>query len=137
MSQDGPGWGRFAAWGVGEDRLGGWWRGAGGAGVGDGLGSGVGAHAAVAAGAEEVEQGDGEEGGFSLLVGVLLRGGGVPGTGEACEAAEEGGEEGEEHGIQRAGERAQFSCLRLERSAQAGKVLGEGGGMGCHEGEYI
>ena len=111
--------------------------GAGGAGAGDGRGSGVGAHAAVAAGAEEIEQGDGEEGGLGLLVGALLRGGGVPGAGEACEAAEEGGEEGEQHGIQRGGVRAQFSCLRLERSAQAGEVLGEGGGMGCHEREYI
>ena len=128
-------------WGVGGVRLGergeGWRRGAGGAGVGDGYGSGVGAHAAVAAGAEEIEEGDGEEGGISLLVGVLLRGSGVPGAGEACEAAEEGGEEGEQHRIQRADVRAQFSCLRLERSAQAGEVLGEGGGMGCHGGEYI
>jgi hypothetical protein len=105
--------------------------------VDDGRGSGVGAHAAVAAGAEEIEQGDGEEGGISLLVGVLLRGGGVPGAGETHQPAEEGGEEGEQHDIQRAGVRAQFSCLRLERSAQAGEMLGEGGGMGCHEREYL
>ena len=126
---DGLRWSDLRAAGLG--------RGAGGAREGEGRGTGVGAHAAVAAGAEEVEQVGGEEGGLFVLGRVCRRCGGVPHAGEAFEAAEERDEEGEQHRIQRdGGFRAQFSRALLERGAQAGEPVGQGGWMGCHVGEY-
>lgn len=58
----------------------------------------------------------------------------VPGAGEALQPAEEEGEEGEQHRIQGAAERTHLSRLRMERSAEAGELPGEGGRRMCHVG---
>ncbi len=68
----------------------------------------------------------------NTVLGLILCG--VPGAGEALQPAEQEGEEGEQHRIQGAAERTHLSRLRMKRSAQAGEMLGKGGGGMCHVG---